>query len=285
VSLPPSPAGKHRSWADTLRLLGGSIAVQVWSAMSPGRWILATAVFAVTAYFVEGQIVFGDPDNRRRIDAWDLFPGLLIDFALLFVVWGFGFLLFVADSYSRGREQGTLSVALVRMPSRPLYWLGTMGAVGVVALMYVTLAFVVSLAVGMIAFPPATLWPMLPREGMLAMYPQWNMPLPVYHLILVGYTAWGLWVAGCVVVLLSLFVRHKVAVVSFVLAWNLVSMVTHNWLLHVNLLRIVNVGFLIGIFKHHMQKFYPAVPFFTLTAAALVLMAVVGSWKMRREEP
>jgi hypothetical protein len=73
--------------------------------------------------------------------------------------------------------------------------------------------------------------------------------------------------------------------VSFVLAWNFLSMVTHNWLLHVDLLRILNVGFLIGIFKHHMKKFYPAGPFFALTAAALVIMALVGSWKMRREEP
>ena len=287
MSAQASPAPKSLSWAEAVRIALRAVAVQVWSGMVPWRWLLATVVFAVSAFLVEGQLdsSFRNREIHRPVDAWDLFPGLLIDFALVFVLWGFGFLLFIVDSYQRGREQGTLSLALVRIPSRPLYWLGTMGAVGVIALGYVALAFVVSLMVGMIFAPPPDIWPMLPREGELAMYPSWSMSMPVYSLLLVGYTTWALWVIGCAVALLSLFVRRKAVVLAAIVLWNALSMASHDMPVPVEVLRLLNVGFLVGMFKHHMKSPFPMDQFFAATGAALVLMAVVGSWKMRREEP
>lgn len=251
------------------------------------RWLLATLVFAVSAYLAKGQLdsSFYNLGIQRRVDAWDLFPELLLDFALTFLLWGFGFLIFVLDTYQRGREQGTLSLAFVRMPSRALYWLGTMGAVGVTALAFVTLAFVVALLVGMVVAPPSSLWPMLPREGEPAMYPPWSISLPAYSLLLLGYTAWALWVAGCAVVFLSLFVRRKAVLLGVVLVWNALSISSYGMLGYVGSLGLLNVGFLVGMFKHYMEGRFPMDQFFAVTGAALVFMAVVGSWKMRREEP
>jgi hypothetical protein len=270
-----------------LRTLGRALAVQLWSAMVPWRWLLAALVFAVCAFLEKSQLdsSFFNEGITRPVDAWDMFPGLQLRYSMVYLLWGFGFLIFVLDTYHRGRDDGTLSLAFVRLPSRPLYWLATMGAVGVTALGYVTLAFVIALLVGMVVAPPASLWPMLPREGDVAMYPSWNVSVPTYSLLLVGYTAWALWVTGCTIVFLSLFVRRKAVLLGFVVAWNTLSFATIHSLAYLDGFGLLNIGYLVGMFKHHIQSPFPMGQFFAVTAAALVLMAVVGAWKMRREEP
>lgn len=282
-----SPGTRLFSWVEAVRILGRAVAVQVRSVMVPWRWLLLTLGFTVSAWAVREQLEssFHSFSIRRPIDAWDLFPGLLTEFHLEFLVFGFGFLLFVADMFERGREEGTMTTALVRMPSRALYWLGTMGAVGVTALGFAGLAFVITLLAGMVIAPPSSLWPMLPREDALLMYPSWSLPVPVYSLIAVGYTAWALWVTGSAIVFLSLFVRRKAVVLGVIVLWNAVSVATGDTLQD-GLDRLLNVGFLVGIFKHHLKGTpVPMTHFFAVTGAALVLMALAGSWKMRREQP
>jgi hypothetical protein len=287
VSAPPRPDSEGPAWLGTLRLLRGAVAVQVWSGMVAWRWLLAAAVFGVSSYLAgrQQQVLYINLGIQRAVDAWDLFPAMVIDFVTVFVVFSFGFLVFVVDSYHRGRDQGTLSLSFVRMPSRPLYWLGTMGSVGIAALLYVTLVLVVSWLVGLIAFPPSTFWPALPRAAEGGMYPPWHMPLLPYLLIFAAYTVWALWVAGCVVAFFSVFVRRKALVLAFVVLWNALSFITPDILVHMGAFQILNVGFLVGMFKHHIKDPYPMEQFFAITGAALVLMALVGSWKMRREEP
>jgi hypothetical protein len=265
-----------------LRTLGRAVA-----ALVPWRWAVAALVFAVSALAGKSSLESSlyNLGISRPVDAWDMFPGLHSTYSLLYLLWAFGFLIFVLDTYHRGRDDGTLSLSFVRLPSRPLYWLATMGAVGVTALGYVTLAFVIALLIGLIVAPPASLWPMLPREGDVAMYPSWNVSVPTYSLLLVGYTAWALWVTGCTIVFLSLFVRRKAVLLGAVVAWNALSYATIHRIAYLGRFSLLNLGYLVGMFKHHIQSPFPMGLFFAITAAALVLMAVVGAWKMRREEP
>jgi hypothetical protein len=288
MSPPPSPSPERASLAETFRALRRTTAVQVWSGMVAWRWVLVGMVFAVSALMAYEGLGnhFEYAEIRRPVDAWDIFPGLVTTFWLVFWVLGFGFPLFVVDTYQRGREQGILTMAVARVPSRSIYWLATMGAVGVMALGYAGACFLVSLLVGMLLCPPASAWPMLPREGLPSMYPRWDMSVPVYSIIVMLYTAYTLWITGCVAVLVSLLSRRKVVALGFIVLWVLLSMSLHYLTVVGGMLtRLLNLGYLIGIFKHHFIKEpFPMDLFFALTAAALVLMALVGSWRLRREE-
>jgi hypothetical protein len=286
MSPPTPPARRRGSPAESARALRRIIALQLWSGTAPWRWLLVALVFAASALLIEDSLraSFFNRGIRRPVDAWDLFPGMATDFRMQLGLFGFGFPLFVVDTYQRGREQGILTTALARMRSRSLYWLATMGALGVLACAYVCACFLVAFLAGMLLCPPASAWPMLPREALPAMDPPWSMPLPLYTLLLAAYTSWALWITGSIAVFVSLVARRKVVALAFIVLWPVLSISTWDTVSYRGPLRLVNLGYLVGIFKHHLKDPYPMDLFFAVTSAALVLLALLGSWRLRREE-
>jgi hypothetical protein len=286
VSAPSSPLVALPSWVEAIRVLGRVILIHLRSGRIAWRWGLLTLMFAASSLFVENLLSsrFFNTEVPRKVDAWDLFPGLFVVVHSLYFVVAFGFLLFIVDTYHRERDQGTATLSISRIPSRSLYWLGTMGAVGATAVAFVGLAWVVTLLVGLVIAPPASAWPLLPRESVPVMYPPDAMPLLVSDLLLMAYSAFSLWVVGCAVVLLSLFVRRKAVMLGVIFLWVLTGFSTFDMHGVPRYLHIINVGHYIGIYKHRLEDPYPAPLFFGVSGLALVLMAVVGSWRLRREE-
>lgn len=283
---PHAAAGLLASWAETGRVLRRAFSLQVWSGLVARRWLLVGLVFGVSAVLIESTLTarFGNAQLPRQVDAWDLFPGMCSQAYYVYVLFGFGFLLFVVDTSHRDREQGTAAQALARMPSRSLYWLGTMGAVGAMALGFVGLGAAAAFLVGLAIAPPSSAWPMLPRAGVDWMYPEAALPVPMYALLLIGYTAWALWVAGCAVVLLSHFTRRKVVVLGAVVLWAVLGLSATSLSSALGHARLLNLGYYISISKHHVEDPFPLGVFFAITGAALVLMAALGSWRICREE-
>ena len=246
---------------------------------------MVAPAFVVNTVIIEDilRFFFKQHNVSRHVDAWDLFPAMLHHQHMLLLLFGFGFMFLVGDSFRREQEQGTVMLAVVRMPSRSIYWLGKMGALGVMALGFVVIGLATTLLVGMFIAPPSSLWPMLPREAMPGMYPEGNLPVPVYVVLLAGYTAWALWIAGCTIVLFSLFIPHKLGVLIAITLWiltSIFSLVPST----MGYARLLDIGFLISVFKHQGGSSIPLGNFFAITGAALALIAITGSWRLQREE-
>lgn len=276
---------RRLSW-ETGRTLARAIALGASNGFITWRWLLAGVAFAFATVASVDALRFGfeDAGLHRSIDMWDFFPGMLL--LQLFLTWlfAFGFLLLVGDSYLRERERGAVTLCALRLPSRTLYWLSKMGALAVLAVGFVGLGLAVTLLVGLLIAPPFTA-PLFAREGMPGMYPWAGLFVPAYLLLLAGYTAWALWLQGCAVVLLSVFIPRKATVPVAIAVWagtSLPLLSPHSW----GYARLLMLDYFVCIAKHDASAAAPMSwhAFFTLGAVAAVLMAVAGSWRLRWEE-
>jgi hypothetical protein len=268
-----------------LRALARSTSLSFLGGFSRWRWALLTALFALAAGLVVDtlQYFFTLRKITRPVDVWDIFPTLLRHTYVLHFLFAFGFLLLVGDHYHRQRDQGTAALFAIRMPSRRLYWLGNMGAIGIMAGLFIGVCWLMSLLVGFIMVPPPSLWPMLPRENPSFLNVSVHMPAPIYSLLVAAYTAWGLWIGGSAILLVSTFFRNTAVVLGAIAAWVLASL-SASWYGESFTMRFLCIGELIGHHKHRGEHPMSLGTFFAGSATMLVLIAVIGSWRMRREE-
>lgn len=267
------------------RSLGRMTALSLLSGVVRWRWALALATMALAAGTMSNTLQYPFKEARigRHVDVWDIFPALLRHAYVLQFLFALGFLLFVGDQYHRQRDLGTSTLFVVRVPSRRLYWLGNMGAMGIQALVFMLASWAVSLVVGFILVPPTSLWPMMSRETIPALAISVQMPIPVFSLLLALYTAWGLWVAGSLVMLVSTFFRNTAVLLGTIAGWILLSLVL-GWNIRWPWERFLYIGELIGHHKHFGEHAISIGAFFLGSTAMLVAIALIGSWRMRREE-
>ena len=271
---------------DTARTLFRATVISAGNGLVAWRWLLAGLVFAVCAVVNADILQFAFRQHRidRPLDAWDMFPGMLLN--KFFVIWlfGLGFLLLVGDSYLRERERGAVALCVLRLPSRTLWWLSQVGALGLLAACFVGLGVGLTLLVGVLMAPPGTA-PLLAREGLPGMYPWVDIPVPTFILLLAGYTAWALWIAGCAVVLLSVFIPRKATVPAAIFLWVVLSL---PWLQpnYRGFARLLGLDYFLSVTKHDVAGYMPMSwhAYFAITTALLGLMAVAGSWRLRWEE-
>lgn len=288
MSLSGGDAGRARRpgappMGSPLRRLRRLVALHVWSGLVAWRWLLLVPAFGLGGVAVADILRAGSEGRGApwQGDMWDLFPALLSHHLLLHFLVGFGFLLLVGDTHLREVDGGTAALAVMRSRSRALSWVGEMGAVGVMASAFAGIGLLIVWLVGLFVAPPSSAWPMLPREA-AGFYPAVSMPLPVYNLLLAGYTAWALWVLGCGAVLASLFVRHRVGMLVALGAWALAG--ADPGAAGSGPGRLLEMGYFIGPHKHRGAGALPLGVFFALTAGMLVLIGLAGAWKLRREE-
>ena len=271
------------SW-ETGKTLARAIALGTSHGFVAWRWLLAGLAFAIAAVPSETTLEFGFHEFKvhRPVDVWDLFPGMLLNHFYLVWLFAFGFLLLVGDCYLRERERGAVTLCTLRLPSRTLYWLGKMGALGVMALSFVGLGLAIVLLAGLFMVP-ASATSLFAREGLPRMYPLGDFFVPAYLVLLAGYTAWALWLLGCAVVLLSVLIPRKGTVPVAIIIWVSASM---PWTVPIppGYARLLNLEYFISIAKHGGSHPMSGQAYFTIGAAAAVLMAVAGSWRLRREE-
>lgn len=272
---------------ESLRSLARITSLSFHSGFVRWRWALLTSLFALAAGLVQDtlQWLFKEGANKvsRPVDVWDMFPALLMHTYVAHFLFAFGFLLFIGDHYHRQRESGNAALFAVRMPSRRLYWLGNMAAVGINALLFMSVCYVMTLIVGFIIVPPDSLWPMLPRETMRALSHTPAMPAPVYSLLLVFYTAWGLWISGSLAMLVSTFFKNTAVLLGLIAGWVLLSL-TMGWYTRFDFQRFLLIGELLGVHKHYGDRAISLGTFFVVSSIMLVLIAIIGSWRMQREE-
>jgi hypothetical protein len=295
MSIPAERASAPTSWKETARTLGRATAFSFWSSIVLWRWVGLLPVFGVSAVIMQDmlQSSFEEDHISRRVDVWDLFPGMVSHAYMVLFLFGGGFMLVVGDSFKREQEQGAVAMAIVRMPSRSLYWLSKMGALGLMALAFVALAFLIAFAVGMVIAPPSSALPMLPRESIKWMLPYVRMPMPLYVVLLAGYTAWTLWIAGSLIVLSSLFIPHKLGVLGVIALWLVATLLDFVFVSTptssftpgiVDYINLLDLCFFLEVYKHHNEKPIPLSAFFAITGALLALIAVTGARRLRREE-
>lgn len=266
------------------RALARLIVIDAVNGLIAWRWLLVLLAFAVAAVIDADILRFSFRHHQidRPIDAWDLFPAML--FNELFLIWLFalGFMLLVGDSYLRERERGAVTLCVLRLPSRTLWWLGKMGALGLMALCFVGLGLALTLLVGLFLAPPGAV-PLLGREGVPGMYAWADLFAPTYVLLLAGYTAWALWIAASAIVLLSVFIPHKATVLAASLLWVTISL---PWLRprYQGYARLLSLDYFISAFKHDPADPMSWQAYFAISAAVLVLVAIAGSWRLRKEE-
>jgi hypothetical protein len=164
-----------------------------------------------------------------------------------------------------------------------LYWLGNMGAIGIMAALFMGICWLMTLLVGFIMAPPASLWPMLPRENLSFLNVPVQMPAPIYSLLLAAYTAWGLWIGGSAILLVSVFFRNTGVVLGAIAAWVLASL-SASWYGASFATRFLAIGELIGHHKHRGEYAISLSTFFIGSTLMLLVIALIGSWRMRREE-
>lgn len=270
---------------ETLRTLRRSTRLCLHSGFVRWRWALLIAVFFLSALLVTDILrhTFSEYKVGRPVDVWDLYPALLSHTYSLHFLYAFGFLVLVGDQYHRQRDQGTATLFATRMPSRTTFWLGNVAAVGIMALAFASLSFVISFLIGLILTPPSTLWPMLPRETLSVLSIPVTIPLPIYSLLLVLYTAWGLWIGGATILLLSAFFRNTAIVLAGIAAWIFVSL-GGTWELSSPYMRFFCIGYLINQNKHFDEWPMSMGSFFTMSTLMLVVITLVGAWRMEREE-
>jgi hypothetical protein len=263
-----------------------AVRLQVWSSLVAWRWTLVALVFAFTSALVQDTLAvyFKNSNVGRPVDAWDIFPTMLFHTFSLHILFGFGFLLLAGDSFLREREEGTAALVAVRVPSRSIYWLGKMGAMGVTAALFAGIGLAASLLVGFAIVPPEDAWPSLPRPALPDMYPALHLSMPVYNLLLAAYTAFSLWVLGCTALLFSVLVRHKIVLLATMAFWTMGSIFFFNAYQARGLSRLLRLGYFISSRKHHDDAPMSLATFFTAGAAVLVVTAVAGAWRLQKEE-
>ena len=110
-----------------------------------------------------------------------------------------------------------------------------------------------------------------------------QMPIPVFSFLLALYTAWGLWIAGSLVMLVSTFFKNTAVLLGTIAGWVLLSLAL-GWDTYWPWQRFLFVGELIGHHKHLGERAISLQTFFLGSTAMLVAIALIGSWRMRREE-
>ena len=138
---------------------------------------------------------------------WD--GALILPTSKYALVFGFvlGFVLVTGDLYVRDRQEGTAALTLLRSRSRTSWWMGKILSLALPALLYSVLAYFFALVGSALRLPVAPGFSRaadVPWKGGSGLYPRFEwMPVPLFFLFVVLYTALALWALGSVVLAVS----------------------------------------------------------------------------------
>jgi hypothetical protein len=224
-----TPAQRPGGWLAALRALARMTLLDFLGELGLKRWLLVPPGFAALTLVLERHATYDyHRQVTRTVTAWDLPVVFMVDRAA--VLWGFalGFVLIASDGLTRAREHGTATQALVRAPSRALWWAARLGTVGLQALTFTAIAMLVIWLMGARNFPvtsehsPAALGLDGGREEL---YPLWrSVPMPVFVLAVSLYAAVALWLFGCFLMTVSLVLRQPFVPYLVGVGWVFTSM-------------------------------------------------------------
>lgn len=175
------------------------------------RWLAVPPVFMVGGWLGADHADFiMTVLNRstRQPNFWD--GALILPTNKLALVFAFvlGFVLVIGDLYVRDHSQGTAHLTLLRSGSRAAWWAGKILSLASPALLYSGLAYLFAL-LGSALRLPVTLGTSgaaeIPWGGeRAALYPRFgDIPMPLFFLLVIVYTAFALWAVGSTVLAVS----------------------------------------------------------------------------------
>lgn len=260
-------------------------------ALGTRRWLAVPVVMFLAGIVALDRIEFDYRAQRPRdVNVWDAPLAMMADPALVVFVLILGFVFVTGDLYVRDRASGTAAMTLLRSNSRAGWWSAKVISLGALALVYSVVAFLCILAVSAINLPfslgasPAA---QVPWGSEDALYPRFEaMPVPLFLLLVVLYTALALWAVGTVVLGISLLLPHPIVPLAAGLLWVMTA-----WLLW-PLGGRQGIGTLDPIYQvtyvfHFGNEILDALPWttsFAVVAGTLILVLTLGAWRLRETD-
>ena len=237
-----------------LRRLGRLLLHHLTHGVVPWRWLLLPLGVAIVALTSRSWVTFDYVHQRPRdSNLWDLLPYLLCERPGLLWAFGLGFSLVAGDSLIRARTSGAAALTLIRGHSRTAWWSTHLGAVGLQALAYATVASASILLVALFSFPFSLEPSATARAEVLEqmLYPRWSfLSMPVFSLAIAARTALGLWLAGSVLSLSSLFSSHPLTPLLLAAGWLLLSAAFFPYHRSAGLLRWLDLSRILSYVEH-----------------------------------
>jgi hypothetical protein len=206
-----------------LRHLLKLTALQSAQGFAARRWFLLPVAFALLTIAIKSLKGF---DYTRQVPVelnfWDVLPCMLGHLYILLWVFVLGFALLVGDGLAHARVSGAAAMSLIRASSRTGWWLARVLAKGFQAFCFVAASTAVTLIMSALVLP-LSLEPS-PAAGLLTgnavLYPRWpSLSMPAFTLVIATRAAFGLWIVGCFLELVSLVFRHPAAPLAAVMGW------------------------------------------------------------------
>ncbi|NOK60855.1 MAG: hypothetical protein GFH27_549289n162 [Chloroflexi bacterium AL-W] len=255
-------------------------------SLSNWRWWLVPILFGVAGFLRGDNISFSDAQLvNRSINVWDALALMHVHAFYLAWLYVLGFVFVIGDNVIRERDEGMIALTFALMPSRTVWWIAKLSALGILALCYVGIGLVFSLLGSVTQLPfswqdsPAAL--SAPNPSILWYERDFSIPMPLFVLLINGYIACMLWVIGCIVMTVSLLVPKTFIPFGFIVLWILASFLFDSILLN-NLPYglLLDVSYFVSYAKHF--DYYIPLPLFILIICfVLGTTLLVGMARLR----
>jgi len=283
------PFEQHRP--SQLSPLWHLIMYDVRHSMAGWRWWILLPVYGALGMLYAGMIRFDYVRQQpRNVNIWDVPPAIVSNPWINVWLVATGFVLLIGDGYVRDRDQNILALTLIRMPSRLIWWSAKLGAVGLLAVYYVTVVFGAILIGSAFSVPiessdsPQSLIPTTGTDGWY--FRLMSVPMPLFVILVGLYTAIALWVVGSIALVSSVLTKHMLVPLVLVITWGISSL-----LLWARLLRQLPFGELLSLpyFITYAKHFSPheRIPvslFAVVSLGMLGIILVVGTWRLQKSD-
>lgn len=261
------------------------------------RWVLLGILFALITAYTTTNISRDRLDTKvvHNINAWDVAANMLSNGFSLRWVYIFGFLFLIGDSLLKEQQQGLLALSLSRIGSRRKWWWGKVVSLGILALIYVIAGLIIILAISSFSVPFSFSNSLDAQSGKrladgdwyffikgIANNDTWSTPWLVIGASL--YTAFGLWIISCLVIVFSALVQNSITVLGVILLWLLFGLfIPSSFYENYPYLMIVDLGYIPFYGKHSYQLYNVSLlGFMLISLIILVLIIKIGEWRLKQ---
>lgn len=264
----------------------------IFRAIGTWRWLVVPPVFVLGgwsgadhAQFVT-RVLNHSPGTSNFWDGALILPTSKYALVLGFVL---GFVLVTGDLYVRDRQEGTASLTLLRSRSRTGWWGSKVLSLAPLALIYSTLAYLSALAGSALLLPVAlgtSRAAEIPWSGGSGLYPRFEwMPISLFFLFVVLYTALALWALGSVVLAVSALYPRLIVPLVAGLAWVYVGVQLREPLSYgqgLSLNPVYHAAYVVNFSGSGRPVFIPWLYSVSVLGGTLFLAFVVGALWIRR---
>lgn len=279
---------QHRRWFSALVHL---ILYDVRYSLSTWRWWFVAPVYGVLGTLYGGLIRFDFIKQQpRSVNIWDVPPVIVSNPWINVLLVAVGFVLLVGDSYARDRDQSLVALTLVRMPSRRLWWVAKLGAIGVLAAWYVTLMFGAILIGSSFSVPIAftdSPQSLIPTTGTDGWYFRWmNVPMPLFVVLIAVYTTFTVWIVGVVALAAATVSQHIAVPLVVIVTWGISSLLLYARLLsRIPFGELLSLPYFITYAKHLSPYESTSIPLFAVVSLGMLGAAfMVGAWRLQTSD-